>query len=121
MSVIAQLRSALKPMNIDIAQDRYAGDAGRWITYNVVTESPSSYADDAPKEETTYLQVHLYVQGAENGGKKPVNYIPLQKRLRKLLFEAGFSYPIVALNIVEEDTKMRHICLETNIDTEVEE
>lgn len=112
MSVISDLRKALKTVTTEIAQDTYAGSADTYITYNVASQEPDNFVDDAPKDETVYLQVHLYL---------PIgtNYLVLEKNIKTALFKSGFSYPSVSLNTTESDTEKRHICLETDIESEV--
>lgn len=112
MGVLLKLRDAIRQTGYDMAQDIYTGTADRYIVYNIAAESPNGFADNMPLSDTMYFQVHIFLPGK-------VDYQPVQKKLRSLLLEAGFSYPSVGLNTVEEETKIRHICLETNIESEV--
>ncbi len=112
MGVLRKLRDAIRQTGYDMAQDAYMGTEDRYIVYNVAAESPSGFADDMPLSDTVYFQVHIFLP-------RKIDYQPVQKQLRGLLLEAGFSYPSVGLNTVERETGIRHICLETSIESEV--
>lgn len=112
MSVISDLRLALKPVCTEMAQDIYAGTADTYLVYNAAVESPSSFSDDEAQTETMYIQVHLYIP-------KEKNYLSIKQQIKTALVQAGFEYPVVAMNTIETDTCKRHICYETSIESEV--
>lgn len=112
MGVLWKLRDAIRQTGYDMEQDIYTGKADRYVVYNIAAESPSGFADDMPLSDTLHFQVHIFLP-------RKIDYQPVQKKLRDLLLKAGFSYPSVGLNMVEKETGIRHICLETNIESEV--
>lgn len=114
MSALGDMVKVLRAYGWPYAQDMYTEDEKpeRYIVHNIVRESPEHFADDVPERERTSWQVHMYLPGK-------VAYTQPLKELKKMLFEAGFEYPEVTLNTIEEKTKLRHICLETGIESEV--
>lgn len=108
MSVLGDLKTALKSVCKEVAMDVYDGKADTYIVYNVSAEQPGGYADDSPTVNEMYFQVHFFVPLNKN-------YLNMQKAIKSALFLSGFSYPKVALNTVEKDVEKRHICYETNI------
>lgn len=85
----------------------------KYIVYNLPEEEPSAFADDVPTEEYSSVRVHMYMPAQ-------INYLKDKQTLKNLLFRGGFDAPTMVLNIVEDDTEMRHICLETGITKESE-
>lgn len=123
MSVLGQMENVLKefgwPFEKDVFMKTKAkGLPDKYITYNVAAEHTIQFADDTPEMEEVRFQVHMYLPYMEN-------YTKSKNTLRRLLFQAGFTYPQVVLNITEDTTtekgiRYRHICLETDIQTESE-
>lgn len=118
MSVLGNLREALSEVGWLMRQDVYKEDdpkkrQDRYIVYNVANETPSAFADNVPSEEVIYLQIHLYM---------PETFNPksVKKQVKCLLCQAGFLYPQVTLDTLEEATSKRHICLETSITQKTE-
>lgn len=123
MSALSKLVKVLNEFGWDYAQDIYIPAKGkpkpsRYVVYNIVGEKGINFADDAPQDEEVTFQIHMYLPHVDN-------YIKYKKSLRSLLFQAGFTYPQAVLNITEDITsedgiRYRHICLETDIQTESE-
>lgn len=112
LEALKALRKALRTVCTDMAQDAYTGCADTYLIYNDADETPSSFVDDEASTETSYIQVHLYLPNGRD-------YMSLKKKIKTALVQGGFSYPSVSLNTVESDTDKRHICFETNIESEV--
>lgn len=112
MTVTGQLKKALKSVCSEVARDKYEGKKDTYIVYNVATEQAGNYVDDSPHSETVFLQIHLYMPSS-------VDYTTLQDAVKKTVSDNGFSYPQTALNTVETDTNIRHICLITNKEKEI--
>lgn len=112
MTVLSKLRKAISLEGYGISMDSYEGKEDRYIVYNVVAESPGAFADNEPTVSTISFQIHIYLP-------RKIDYRTAQEELKKRLRKEGFSYPEAVLNILETDKTTRHICLETNIDTEV--
>ena len=93
----------LTGLGLDVAMDLYEGKKSKYIVFNYESEKGDMYADDKPLKNTVYVQIHLFMNFDED-------YRQLKKKIRSRLFEVGFSYAKIALNVIEEDTKKRHIC-----------
>lgn len=74
-----------------------------FCVYNIASENPDYFSDDAPGVVTVSLQLHLYMP-------KNKNFFELKNSIKKLLFLRGFTYPEISLNTVEDD--VRHIVFE---------
>lgn len=48
MSVLGDLKTALKSVCTEVAMDVYDGNADTYIVYNVAAEKPGGFADDNP-------------------------------------------------------------------------
>ncbi len=48
MSVLGDLKTALKSVCTEVAMDVYDGNADTYIVYNVAAEQPGGFADDNP-------------------------------------------------------------------------
>jgi heterodisulfide reductase subunit C len=70
------------------------------------------YADDEPKREIDYIQVHYFCPRTVNPETKI-------KKIRNALFKAGFSYPSVT-RLYEEETEVNHIIFTTEYEKETE-
>lgn len=79
--------------------------------YNIASETPVNFGDDAPENAIVDLQAHLYLPANEN-------FFELKNKMCKALFSQGFTYPSIPLNKVE-DAKTRHIVFEFEDDVSV--
>lgn len=131
MSALSMLRKTLLLTGWVVKQDAYIENiknrADRFIIYNLAHEEASGFSDNHPRRETSYWQVHIYLPETQNPSA-------IKKQVKSLLSDAGFSYPEVVLDVLEQDVtsntgeegmetsgRKRHICLETNITLEMED
>ena len=63
MSVLGDLKTALKSVCTEAAMDVYDGKADTYIVYNVAAEKPGGFADDNPAVNEMYFQVLLFIPG----------------------------------------------------------
>ena len=112
MTVNEKIINVLESLNIPIKSDFYGGGEKEYITFNFAGDE-AEFADDEPISLTTSVQIHYFLPAKKN-------YLPIKKKIRKLLFISGFTYPAVTV-IVEDET--RHIVFECEIedDDELEE
>ncbi len=103
MSIPVKLRSALLPTGLPVAQDIYKGNSLRYIVFDFVA-LPESYYNDEPEQDHYLIQVHLFSRHEDNN-------IELEKQIKSLLVEAGFSYPS---RTPASDEERQHVVFETH-------
>lgn len=113
MTIHAKIIQALKPFGMPVKPDLYTGTEKRYIIFNYADDRAVLFADNAPLCVVAYMQIHLFIPLDED-------YLNIKSRIRKALFDAGFTYPEVTEQI-ENDTKKRHIIFECEIEEESEE
>lgn len=99
MDAVLKIPTVLQQIGLEIDQNVYKGSKKEYIVYNIATETPTDFADNTPQYDEVYVQVHLFLP-------KDKNYLAYQQKIRHLLFEAEFGYPSVALNVVEDETRL---------------
>lgn len=85
MTVNERIKAALAPLGFPVKPDRYKGGAEAYFVFNYTTMG-ACFADDTPKYERYLIQVHYFCPMG-------VNTIATRKRVKRLLFEAGFTWP----------------------------
>lgn len=110
MTVNQILIDALSPLGIPVTPDFNGGGAKEYITFNCVDDSGAVFGDDAPILDVALMQIHYFL---------PLNkdYLGTRKKIRRRLFEAGFTFPEV--EELTEETK-RHIIFECEIENNYE-
>lgn len=105
MNVNGILESALSGI-LPTAPGKYKGDADKFIIFDILDDRGALYADDEPQIDRVIVRVKLYV---------PVefNYLSTKSRIRRALFRAGFTYPVIE-EMTEDDYKC--IIFECSID-----
>jgi hypothetical protein len=109
MNVNGLIISTLKPLVSEVKPGHYTGTADTYIAFNYADDRGETFADDVPEDDIASLQIHLFCPGS-------FNYMALKKQIRSKLFQAGFSYPEIALETYEEDTDKNHIAFECEIE-----
>lgn len=110
MTAFEKIVQAIKPFGFPYSPDLYQGPAKTYFVYNYADERGTLFADDVPGEIIASVQVHFYLPKSEN-------FITIKNRIRKALFQMGFTFPEVT-SVIEDDK--RHIIFECDIE-EVEE
>ena len=110
MKVNEKIISALSPLNLKVTPDFDGGGAKEYITFNCTDDVAVEYGDDEPIFDVAHMQIHYFCPLEED-------YLATKKKIRKLLFDAGFSYPEVT-ELTED--KKRHITFECEIENEYE-
>lgn len=109
MTTFEKIIKAITPFGYPHAQDEYRGtEKDAWFTYNAAGDKAVLFADNEPIEAVTDIQVHLFVPKSEN-------YINLKNRVRRSIYEQGFTFPEVT--VINEGDK-RHIIFECSIEEE---
>lgn len=117
MTTYEKIVKAVKPLGINFYPDiktvpRYDVI---WITYNMADDYGSEFADDEPYVTVNSVQVHLFMSEEALG----YEFYDLKTKIRKALFNAGFTWPEVTME-VEEDGRIRHLIFECDIEEDVE-
>lgn len=110
MTVNEKIIEALRPLDIPVTPDFNGGGAKEYITFNYADDSAGAFGDDAPLFDVAYMLIHYYLPLEKD-------YLETKRTIRRLLFEAGFTFP----NVTEltEEAK-RHIIFECEIENEYE-
>lgn len=92
------IMDTLKPLNLPVANLRYASAASTYITFFTYNEQGEAWAED--KEITTgfYMQVDVW---------STVDFTSLVEQVKSLLGNVGFSRTYVT-ELFEPDTKLYH-------------
>lgn len=80
----------------------YNGTADTYAVFNYADSRGINFADDAPDDIESSVQVHIFTKS---------DYKKLRDPVREALFNAGFSYPAVT-EMYEKETKLYHIVYE---------
>lgn len=115
MSVNSKIIKALEEFGYPCKPDIYTGSESRYFTFNAAAERGRDFGDNKPGCVEISMQVHYFCPWKENG--KEVNYIAEKKKIRELLFKAGFTYPDVTV-LLEQGKNVRHIIFECEIEEE---
>lgn len=111
MTSFQKIREACKKVGIPAYPDFSTQGEDTYVVYNIMSETPDAFGDDAPSDVIVDLQAHLYLPAS-------VNFFDLKLKLTRALFEQGFTYPSIALNEVE-DGEVRHIVFEFEDDISI--
>lgn len=85
MTVNERIKKALSGFGLPVKPDRYSGDSESYFVFNYTTMG-ALFADDTPQYERYLVQVHYFCpMGA--------NTLSTRKDVKRLLFEAGFTWP----------------------------
>lgn len=101
MTVDARIKAALDVFGDPVENAVYNGSENRYYVFNYVTNG-ELFADDEPSAETYSIQVHLFAPLDEN-------IVELIKQTKKVLNNAGFTWPRTT-NASDEES--RHIVFE---------
>lgn len=85
MNIAQTIISALAFAGCPVVQQSYAGDEETYIVFRL-DHSPSDFANDSPQHDVVSVSMHLFAPFT-------FNTKTMRKRIRKSLFDAGFTYP----------------------------
>lgn len=94
------INSALAALKLPITHPPYKGEAGEYITYQLITQSTTLYAEGAEAETSVLYAVDYYTKN-----------VPYEKKLleiKRLLQTAGWTCTVNAEDY-EPDTGLYHI------------
>lgn len=111
MTSFQKILQACRKLKLPAYPDFSTQGEDTYVVYNIVSESPTNFGDDAPEDVIVDLQVHLYMPANEN-------FFEIKNKLAKSLFEQGFTYPSIPLNEVEKG-QVRHIVFEFEDDVSI--
>ena len=112
MTIYEKISDALALLQIPIEEDFFGDGEDEYITFTLIRDGAAISADDEPVHEVADLQIHYFLP-------RDREYAETQKRIRRLLLEAGFTWPAVTV-IVEPDDKTRHIVFECELENDDE-
>ncbi|MDO5346554.1 MAG: phage tail protein [Lachnospiraceae bacterium] len=112
MTVNEIIKKALTPFGIPITADFFGGGAKEYFTFNYADDRAAGFGDDEPLQVVAYMQIHYFAPMEKD-------YLSIKKKIRKALFNAGFTYPDVTDATVLSDG-IRHLVFECEIENEDE-
>lgn len=112
MTVNEKIKNALEPFGLPVTTDFFGGDVEEYFTFNYADDRAADFGDNGPLHVVAYMQVHYF-------GPMDKDYLAVKKKVRKALFDAGFTYPDVTDATVIED-RIRHLVFECEIENEDE-
>ncbi len=86
MNVNERIQKAVRPLSIPCAANEYTGEEQTYLVFSV-SPLPVDFADDFPQHIKNLVQLHLYCSHT-------LNTILLRKQIKKLIAQAGFTYPV---------------------------
>ena len=108
METSEKIVAAIKPFGVPCVPDLSTGGAKRFVTYNFADDYGTDFADDQPETVVNSMQIHFFMPANES-------YISWKKKIRKALFDAGFTFPEVIIQTEDENT-IRHMIFECSIE-----
>lgn len=112
MTVNEKIIQAMTGFEIPVVADFFGDGNEEYITFNYADDRAALYGDDAPIAVKAAMQIHYFLPANKD-------YLEIKKKMRKALFEEGFTYPEVTV-LVEPGNKVRHIIFECEIENEDE-
>lgn len=110
MTSYQKIREACKSLKLPAYPDFNTQGEETYVVYNIASETPVNFGDDAPENAIVDLQAHLYLPAHQN-------FFNIKSKLCKALFQQGFTYPSIPLNAVEN--QVRHIVFEFEDDVSI--
>ena len=112
MTAFQNIVEAIKGFGYPYEPDLYTGTDKKYFTYNYADDRGDLYGDNEPGTIIASVQVHFFLPIGEN-------FIREKNKIRKALFQQGFTYPEATIE-TEKENEIRHIIFECDIE-EMEE
>lgn len=112
MTVNEIIITALSPFGVDVTPDFFGEGDEEYFTFNYADDRASDFGDDSPTHTVAYMQIHYFCPVKKD-------YLEMKKKVRKALFDAGFTYPVVTDATSSGDDE-RHLVFECSIENEYE-
>ena len=103
VDVDSLLKTTLKGLGVPVKRLKYDGRAKTFITYQLVVGRDAHFADDESEAEEFTYRVDIYSKS---------DYIPLLRRLKMALKNAGFFGIVFDPEVFESNTGYYHIPVE---------
>lgn len=112
MTVNEKIVQTLSSFGLPVTTDFSGGGANEYFTFNYADDRATDFGDDEPQHVVAYMQIHYF-------GPMEKDYLSFKKKVRRVLFNAGFTYPEVTDASVTAD-KIRHLVFECDIENDYE-
>lgn len=97
---------ALSGLDIPVQHPPYRGDAQTYVTYSLLGQDGTVYADGSEKETSVSYAVNVYAPG---------NYISIMLAVKSALETAGYIV-VVDTEYYEYDVELQHVVLTASIE-----
>ena len=84
---------------IPVAHLRYKGNARKYVTWTITSESPALFADDEPLCSICSLDVDIFSEG---------NYLDIKKAIKQKMKNNDWAWIEDSEEMYEEDTGLYH-------------
>lgn len=112
MTVNEIIVNTLERFKIPVKADFYGGGEEEYFTFNYSSDRGELFGDCEPNEVVVSVQIHYFLPMDKD-------YLEMKKKIRKSLFDSGFTYPEVT-NLTEPDGNIRHLIFECEIENDYE-
>lgn len=108
MDVNEKIVNTLKPLISNVwFQTKLDTGAEVYVIFNYEDDRCEQFADNRPQVDVAYLQIHFFCGLADD-------VFMYKKEIRRLLFEAGFSYARIT-HTFEQVTQQQHLIFQCHI------
>lgn len=97
------IAEALATLSVPVTHPPYLGEGEDYITYQLITQSTTLYAEGVEAETSVLYSVDLYT--------KTVPFAPMLLKIKELLQAGGWSCTVAAEQY-ENDTGLYHISMD---------
>lgn len=97
---------ALSGLNVPVQHPPYIGDAIEYVTYTLLGQDTTIYADGAEKETSVSYAVNVYCRG---------DYIQMMDTVKAALETAGYIVT-VETEYYEDEVQLQHVVLMATIE-----
>lgn len=104
-----EISKALSALGIPVCHPPYSGGEHTFVTYQLMGQSGTMYAESREAETGMGYSVDLYTDG---------EYVTLIHSIKSALEDAGYSC-VVDQEIYEQNTGLRHIAMSATIPEEI--
>lgn len=104
-----EINKALAPLGIPVCHPPYSGGERTYVTYQLMGQSGTFYAESQEAETGMGYSVDLYTEG---------DYVAVIHDIKAALEDAGYSC-VVDQEIYEQNTGLRHIAMSATTPEEV--
>lgn len=109
-NISEKITSTLKELGIPISDGLYQGKEKEYIYFVIADDRGGDFGDSQALADEYAVQIHYRCPWH-------VPYSAKKSQIRRLLEDAGFTYPEV-IDLSDSGNRIRHLCFECEIDSD---